>query len=196
MPRHPLIYVQESLTDNEDIVDAAFYHWMFMVNAAFWMFVFIVIAISLMLVGAVYYHYPDLPPTRIMEAMGVLQFQHFADGFWRSHIIFRVVSFGFLMIGLTQFASAVVIRATSEMAVTDRRVIYKRGLVARKVADMRVENVESVDVNQTILGRIFHYAGIEIKGTGVGDIKLPKYTANAVNFRKSIQMARDLRMEE
>jgi uncharacterized membrane protein YdbT with pleckstrin-like domain len=59
-------------------------------------------------------------------------------------------------------------RWTTEIAVTDRRVIYKRGFVRRRTIEMHLDKVESVDVDQTILGRIFNYGDIIIRGVGVG----------------------------
>jgi uncharacterized membrane protein YdbT with pleckstrin-like domain len=59
-------------------------------------------------------------------------------------------------------------RWTTEIAVTDRRIIYKKGFVRRHTIEMHLDKVESVDVDQTILGRIFNYGDILIRGVGVG----------------------------
>jgi uncharacterized membrane protein YdbT with pleckstrin-like domain len=65
-------------------------------------------------------------------------------------------------------------RWTTEIAVTDRRIIYKRGFVRRRTIEMHLDKVESVDVDQTILGRIFDYGDITIRGVGVGIEPLTK----------------------
>ncbi|HKF71214.1 MAG TPA: PH domain-containing protein [Stellaceae bacterium] len=57
-------------------------------------------------------------------------------------------------------------RMSTELAVTDRRVIFKRGLVRRHTVEMNMDKVESVDVDQSILGRIFNYGDVTIRGTG------------------------------
>jgi uncharacterized membrane protein YdbT with pleckstrin-like domain len=57
-------------------------------------------------------------------------------------------------------------RFTTEIAVTDRRIILKRGLIRRHTVEMNMQKVESVDVDQTLLGRIFNYGDITIRGTG------------------------------
>jgi uncharacterized membrane protein YdbT with pleckstrin-like domain len=59
-------------------------------------------------------------------------------------------------------------RWTTEIAVTDRRIIYKRGFIRRRTIEMHLDKVESVDVDQSILGRIFNYGDIIIRGVGVG----------------------------
>ncbi len=58
------------------------------------------------------------------------------------------------------------LRWTTEIAVTNRRIIYKHGFVQRHTVEMNMDKVESVDVNQSILGRIFDYGDIVIRGTG------------------------------
>jgi uncharacterized membrane protein YdbT with pleckstrin-like domain len=59
-------------------------------------------------------------------------------------------------------------RYFTELAVSDRRVIYKRGILRRHTIEMNMSKVESVDVDQTILGRILGYGVVTIHGTGGG----------------------------
>jgi len=67
---------------------------------------------------------------------------------------------------LVTWLRAFIRRATTELAVTDRRVIFKRGLIRRHTVEMNMDKVESVDVDQSVLGRIFNYGDITIRGTG------------------------------
>jgi uncharacterized membrane protein YdbT with pleckstrin-like domain len=57
-------------------------------------------------------------------------------------------------------------RFTTEVAVTDRRIIYKTGFINRHTVEMHMDKVESVDVDQTILGRLLNYGDVTIRGTG------------------------------
>ena len=59
-------------------------------------------------------------------------------------------------------------RFTTEVAVTDRRIICKVGFIKRRTVEMHMDKVESVDVDQSILGRIFDYGDVIVKGTGTG----------------------------
>ena len=59
-------------------------------------------------------------------------------------------------------------RWITEIAVTDRRIIYKYGFIRRRTIEMHLDKVESVDVEQSILGRILNYGDIIIRGVGVG----------------------------
>lgn len=61
---------------------------------------------------------------------------------------------------------AVVLIATTEFAVTNRRVIAKRGFIRRHTMEMLLQKVESVSVNQDVLGRILNFGTLSITGTG------------------------------
>jgi uncharacterized membrane protein YdbT with pleckstrin-like domain len=77
-----------------------------------------------------------------------------------------------VMAGVLFLASAVMLfigwfkRLTTEVAVTDKRIIYKRGFISRYTIEMHLDKVESVDVDQSILGRILGYGDITIRGVG------------------------------
>ncbi len=70
--------------------------------------------------------------------------------------------------GIAALFSAWLRRWTTEIAVTDRRIIYKRGLIRRHTIEMNMDKVESVDVDQSILGRVLDYGTITVRGTGSG----------------------------
>jgi Bacterial PH domain len=59
-------------------------------------------------------------------------------------------------------------RRTTEIAITDRRVIYKTGLIWRDTIEMNRTQIESVEVSQSILGRVLDYGTITLRGTGLG----------------------------
>ena len=58
------------------------------------------------------------------------------------------------------------IRWITEIAVTDRRIIYKRGFINRHTEEMNMDKVASVDVDQSILGRMLDYGTVHVIGTG------------------------------
>jgi len=59
-------------------------------------------------------------------------------------------------------------RWTTETDVTNLRVVHKTGFIKRRTFEMSLDKVESVDVNQSILGRIFNYGNVTILGVGEG----------------------------
>ena len=56
----------------------------------------------------------------------------------------------------------------TEIAVTNRRVICKKGFIRLRSNEMNMDKVESVQVNQSVLGRIFDFGTVKILGTGEG----------------------------
>ena len=76
-------------------------------------------------------------------------------------------------------------RWITEIDVTNLRVVHKTGFIQRKTFEMSLDKVESVDVSQSILGRIFNYGDVEIFGVGEGG-KVIKTIASPLEFRNAI----------
>jgi uncharacterized membrane protein YdbT with pleckstrin-like domain len=57
-------------------------------------------------------------------------------------------------------------RWITEIAVTNRRIIYKRGFIMRRTAEMNMDKVASVDVDQSVLGRMLDYGTVHVVGAG------------------------------
>ena len=89
------------------------------------------------------------------------------------HFLVLTVAAIVFIIGTILLARAWFHRVTTEIAVTDRRIIYKRGFVRRYTVEMHMDKVESVDVDQSILGRLLDYGDVIIHGTGMGIEPLP-----------------------
>lgn len=81
-------------------------------------------------------------------------------------LILEVVGGLLLIIGLIALLSAWVRRVTTEIVVTDRRILFKEGFLRRRTMEMNMSKVETVDVVQSIPGRILNYGTILIRGTG------------------------------
>jgi uncharacterized membrane protein YdbT with pleckstrin-like domain len=72
----------------------------------------------------------------------------------------------FLLLGLLLAFRAWFIRWMTEIAVTDRRVIYARGFIQRHSIEVHMDKIESIDVDQSVLGRLLDYGDVTIHGTG------------------------------
>jgi uncharacterized membrane protein YdbT with pleckstrin-like domain len=96
-----------------------------------------------------------------------------------------LVSAAMLVLFAVSFARAWFIRWITEIAVTDRRIIYKRGFIRRRTIEMHLDKVESVDVDQSILGRIFSYGDILVRGVGVG-IEPLENISSPLTFRNHV----------
>jgi uncharacterized membrane protein YdbT with pleckstrin-like domain len=61
-----------------------------------------------------------------------------------------------------------------EQGVTNKRVIFKRGIISRKTEEMKISSIETVEIIQGIMGRIFGYGAIKITGRGISDLLFNK----------------------
>ena len=76
-------------------------------------------------------------------------------------------------------------RWTTETDVTNMRVVHKTGFIQRRTFEMALDKVESVDVNQSIMGRILNYGNVTIMGVGEGRETI-KTIASPLEFRNHI----------
>ncbi len=72
------------------------------------------------------------------------------------------------VIGALQLLGAFIRRVTTEIAVTSKRVIYKTGLVRRQTSEISVDKIETVLVDQGLIGRVLDYGTVTVRGTGGG----------------------------
>ena len=91
----------------------------------------------------------------------------------------------FALLALSAGLRAFIRRVTTELAVTDHRVIYKSGLLSRHTIEMNRDKVESVDVDQSFLGRIFGYGTVIVRGTG-GSLEPMRNIDDPLTFRTYI----------
>jgi uncharacterized membrane protein YdbT with pleckstrin-like domain len=87
---------------------------------------------------------------------------------------------------LTLFIAPMLDRFSDEFAITNRRVIMKTGLISRKTLEMNLSKIESVNVDQSILGRMLGYGSIKIIGTG-GTTEEFRNIREPLTFRKKFQ---------
>jgi len=77
-------------------------------------------------------------------------------------------------------------RKTDEFVITNKRVIIKIGLISRKTLELNLSKIESVNVVQSIFGRILGYGSIVLVGTG-GTKEVFFNIRNPLMFRKKFQ---------
>jgi uncharacterized membrane protein YdbT with pleckstrin-like domain len=154
-------YVRKVLLPGEQVIYETGLHWLVYGRAI----VLFVVAAALS-VGALY-----LPHDSQNTALG----QHVVLG------IAGVV----LVLAIIAAIAAAIRRVTTELAVTDQRVIFKRGIFARYTIEMNRTKVESVDVDQTILGRLMGYGTLLVRGTG-GSLEPMESISDPLTFRTYI----------
>jgi len=97
---------------------------------------------------------------------------------------------GWLVIGIFLFISMYLERWTTERALTNRRLILKRGFIRRKTEEISFNRVEEVNLSQSILQRILGSGDIKVTGTGAGEIAL-KNIDDPLDVQKKINELRN-----
>jgi uncharacterized membrane protein YdbT with pleckstrin-like domain len=77
-------------------------------------------------------------------------------------------------------------RWTTEIAITSRRIILKRGFIRRDTAEMHMEKVESVDVSQSFVGRLLDFGDVSVRGTGAG-LETLRQIDQPLDFRNHVK---------
>ncbi|MBV8766675.1 MAG: PH domain-containing protein [Hyphomicrobiales bacterium] len=90
--------------------------------------------------------------------------------------------------GALHLLGAWLTRITTELAVTNRKVIGKWGLISRRTIEQRLEKIDSIEVEQTILGRILGYGTVEVRGSGVSMTPL-RMIGDPLTFRRRVEDA-------
>jgi uncharacterized membrane protein YdbT with pleckstrin-like domain len=91
-----------------------------------------------------------------------------------------------IIIGILFLIAAILAKISTEMAVTNKRVIIKSGLISRRTIEMNLSKIETVGVDQGILGRMLNYGTVTVKGTG-GTGEPFKWVSAPLDFRRAVQ---------
>jgi uncharacterized membrane protein YdbT with pleckstrin-like domain len=93
-------------------------------------------------------------------------------------------------LGLIFLVMAYVRYKTTELAITTRRVIVKHGFVRRRTVEININKVESIQVDQAILGRLFNFGTLVIAGAGEPQAPISGISS-PMEFRKAFIEAQD-----
>ena len=179
-------YIRQSLGEDEELVHVAHFHWFYTVSAVLNIVFGVGFAVGI-IIGAIMIQ-PMLPE--------FLRSDITPGGGWIDMVrdvnpAIKILAFLVLVMGLFRYAQMMIVKATTEIAITNKRLVYKRGLVARYVGEMNIDRIEGVNVLQGIWGRIFNFGRIMVRGMGVGEVILPPIE-DPLKFRKAIERARSV----
>ena len=149
-------YVEQVLQPGEKVMYATSMHWLVYLRAI----------MLLIIAGA------GLIASRIVPEPGVA-------------LALQIAAALFGVVAMVSGLSALIRRSTTELAVTDRRVIFKTGVFRRNSMEMNLSKVETVGVNQSILGRILGYGTVIVRGTG-GSFEPVAFIGDPLTFRSTI----------
>ena len=153
----PVRYVRKVLQPGETIVYSTKLHWII-----YWWAIFLIILCIIAAVSAWY-----------------------SANNQNLNLALVIVAIICALLALSSAFGKFIKRWTTELAITDRRVIYKERLIARRTLEMNRSRVESVDVYQSVLGRLLGYGTITLRGTGGSGEPMPNID-DPLTFRSYI----------
>lgn len=153
-------YVENNLIAGEAVTYRARLHWILLVKP-------ILIALVIIAIGGLVFYAANSREVLSAEA---------ALGLWLAVLIVAAVP----------VLAAVIKRRSAELAVTNKRVILKTGFIQSTTAEMFLNKIESVGVDQTLTGRVLNFGSILIRGTG-GSLEPFHRVSAPLEFRKQIQ---------
>jgi uncharacterized membrane protein YdbT with pleckstrin-like domain len=153
-------YVKNNLNAGEQIVYTTHLHWVVLSRPILWDIVWSAAGIALLFLSA---------KLANMESSGAI-----------------ICGALLILFGNLLLAAAIVKRNATEMAVTNKRVIIKVGYLTKRTIELFLSKVESVEVEQSLWGRMLGFGSIALRGTG-GTNEPFEHVANPLEFRRQVQ---------
>jgi uncharacterized membrane protein YdbT with pleckstrin-like domain len=148
-------YVEKSLTPGEEIVYKAKLHWIIYVPAIFYASIAVICFFGRYLPGVT------------------------------NPIVFDIFAGLFGIIALYHFLYAFKDAITTELAITTKKIVSKTGLLWRETSEQQIAMVDTINVHQTVLGRILGYGTITIQGAGMARTMF-KNISQPLTFRQMV----------
>jgi uncharacterized membrane protein YdbT with pleckstrin-like domain len=157
-------YVKKHLLEGETIVYETGLHWIMLVAP-------IVLALLFALTGV---------------GMFALAARAAGDRI-AAHQPMTILGVVFFAIAFLSILRGIMVRNATEMTVTNRRVFIKVGLAARRTIELLLSRVESIGVEESVVGRMLGYGTVTVHGTG-GTPETFNMISHPLEFRTQVQM--------
>jgi len=93
-------------------------------------------------------------------------------------------------LGLIFWIAAYIRYKTTELAITSKRVIAKFGFISRSTVELNINKVESLQVDQSVMGRLFNFGTLIISGAGNPQAPIPGISS-PMEFRRAFMEAQE-----
>jgi uncharacterized membrane protein YdbT with pleckstrin-like domain len=97
-------------------------------------------------------------------------------------IVVGVLLLPVFFIGAILIVIAILRVISTELAVTNKRLIAKFGFISRETVELNIVRIESIQISQGLIGRIFNFGSLLMSGTGTTSAPIPGI-ANPLAFR-------------
>jgi uncharacterized membrane protein YdbT with pleckstrin-like domain len=135
-------YIEKNLVPGEQIIYKTSYHWIVMIGS---------LIISLLCdAGGIYLIYYGTTMKNNRDAL---------NGYTIAGIVV-------VILGLIVLMQGIIRKNSTEVAVTNKRVLIKTGIASRRSVEVLLSKVESIGVEEPMWGRMLGYGTVIVRGTG------------------------------
>lgn len=75
---------------------------------------------------------------------------------------------------------------STEHGLTNKRVIIKTGFISRKTQEMRLAAIETVEIDQGVIGRILGFGAVKVTGVGISEVVL-RNIADPMSVKRRVE---------
>ncbi len=135
-------YIEKNLVPGEKIVYKTGYHWIVMIGA---------LIVSL-----------------VMDAGGIFLIYYGVNQKTNSNSFnnYTIAGIAVLVLSAIILLQGIIRKNSTEVAVTNKRVLIKTGLASRRSIEVLLTKVESIGVEESMSGRMLGYGTVIVRGTG------------------------------
>ncbi len=95
-----------------------------------------------------------------------------------------VLGYILLLVGAYGIINRGIERACSDFVVTNKRVIFKTGLIRRNIVDLQLSKAEAIAFKESLLGRVLNFGSLIVTTGGASNIY--PWIHDPLSFRKAI----------
>lgn len=103
---------------------------------------------------------------------------------WFSYV--PIVFYTLLIIGIPVAIYQYLVLRNTEQGVTNKRVIFKKGIISRSTDEMKLTSIETVEIEQSITGRLFGFGDVKVTGRGISDLVFHRI-ADPMSVKRQIE---------
>ncbi|MDR2365894.1 MAG: PH domain-containing protein [Zoogloeaceae bacterium] len=110
--------------------------------------------------------------------------------FW--FFLFAILTIMTIVLPILLIVIAIINVLTTKLAVTNKKIIGKAGFIRRASVDLPLTKLESIQLDQGVIGRIFNFGTVVVQGIGGNRVGIP-YSKSPLEFRRVVMNLADAR---
>jgi hypothetical protein len=169
-----MAFIKRVIGPDEKLISMCSVHWFYGVIGLFWLFAFL--ALGAFLDAQFTSFYSQSPDSRIFGAV---------------NNIGNAMLWTCILIGVVLFLLYFIMLIATEIGLTNKRVIFKKGLLMVDVKEVDIEEIKAAEVDGGLLGRILNYGYIYFDARFVSNVTLPAIEDPYI-FVKELNQARSV----